>query len=150
MLSGSSFLALAFVLLASLCSAADKKQFSDAIAAVDANLKTPAGKQYDERIGKEFSDKYISSVKQCKQSLPAGASAGRISSCRGPGRGSAPLGDSARRVPRTIAGTTGQPARTALTNAPVWNFSRPGVSVNVPSGKNTSECPSSAWRISTW
>jgi hypothetical protein len=73
----SSFLALiiAFVLLASLCVAADKKQFSDAIAAVDANLKTPAGKQYDERIGKEFSDKYISSVRECKQSLTGGATA---------------------------------------------------------------------------
>lgn len=65
-------LLIAFVSLASLCLAADKKQFSDAIAAVDANLKTPAGKQYDERIGKEFSDKYMSSLKQCKQSLPAG------------------------------------------------------------------------------
>jgi len=63
---------IAFVFLASLCPAADKKQFSDAIAAVDANLKTPAGKQYDERIGKEFSDKYMSTLKQCKQSLPAG------------------------------------------------------------------------------
>ena len=63
---------IAFVFLASLCPAADKKQFSDAIAAVDANLKTPAGKQYDECIGKEFSDKYMSTLKQCKQSLPAG------------------------------------------------------------------------------
>jgi len=73
--SRSSFLALliAFVSLSSLCVAADKKQFSDAIAAVDANLKTPAGKQYDERIGKEFSGTYMSSLKQCKQSLPAGA-----------------------------------------------------------------------------
>jgi hypothetical protein len=75
MSSRSSFLALlvAFGFVASLCLAADKKQFSDAIAAVDANLKTPAGKQYDGRIGREFSDKYISSIKQCKQSLPAGA-----------------------------------------------------------------------------
>jgi hypothetical protein len=73
----SSFFALlvAFVFLASLCFAADKKQFSDAIAAVDANLKTSAGKQYDERIGKEFSGKYMSSLKQCKQSLPAGTTA---------------------------------------------------------------------------
>jgi hypothetical protein len=77
MFSRSSLLVLlvAFSFVASLFPAPDKKQFSDAIAAVDANLKTPVGKQYDERIGKEFSDKYISSVKQCKQSLPAGASA---------------------------------------------------------------------------
>jgi hypothetical protein len=74
--SRSNFFALliAFVFLDSLCLAADKKQFSDAIAAVDANLKTPAGKQYDERIGKEFPEKYMSSLKQCKQSMPADAS----------------------------------------------------------------------------
>jgi hypothetical protein len=72
--SRSSFLALliALVFLYSFCLAADKKQFSDAIAAVDANLKTPAGKQYDERLGKEFAGKYMSSFKQCKQSLPVG------------------------------------------------------------------------------
>ncbi len=72
--SRSSFLALlvTFVFFTSLGLAADKKQLLDALAAVDANLKTPAGKQYDERIGKEFSDKYMSSLKQCKQSLPAG------------------------------------------------------------------------------
>jgi hypothetical protein len=77
MFSRSNLLVLlvAFGFVASLFPAADKKQLSDAMAAVDANLKTPAGKQYDERIGKEFSDKYISSVKQCKQSLPAGANA---------------------------------------------------------------------------
>ena len=70
--SGFLVLLVAFGLLASLCLAADKKQFSEALAAVDANLKTPAGKQYDERIGKEFSGKYMSSLKQCKQSLRAG------------------------------------------------------------------------------
>src|ERR1700684_3215071 len=55
-------------------SAADKKQMSDAIAAVDANLKTPAGKAYDEHLSKEFPERYISSLKQCKQGLPSGAS----------------------------------------------------------------------------
>lgn len=54
--------------VASLCLAADKKQISDAFAAVDANLKTAAGKQYDEQVGKEFSARYVSSVRQCKQS----------------------------------------------------------------------------------
>ena len=56
------------VVLASLCLAADKKQLSDAFAAVDANLKTTVGKQYDEEIGKEFLSKYLASIKQCKQS----------------------------------------------------------------------------------
>jgi hypothetical protein len=60
--------------LASLCSAADKKQLEAALAAVEANLKTPAGKQYEERLGTEFPPKYLPSLKQCKQSLPAGES----------------------------------------------------------------------------
>jgi len=54
------------------CVAADKKQLEAALAAVDANLKTSAGKQYDALIGKEFPEKYWSSVRQCKQSLPPG------------------------------------------------------------------------------
>jgi hypothetical protein len=65
----SAFLCLCLV-CASLSFAADKKQLSDALAAVDANLKTAAGKQYDEKIGQEFSPKYLPSLKQCKQSSP--------------------------------------------------------------------------------
>ena len=61
------------LLLGSICMAADKKQLTAAVAAVDANLKTSAGKQYDDRLGKEFPDKYWSNVRQCKQSLPSGA-----------------------------------------------------------------------------
>jgi hypothetical protein len=62
------------LLLASMSFAADKKQLEAAVAAVDANLKTSAGKQYDELIGKEFPERYLSGVRQCKQSLPAGTS----------------------------------------------------------------------------
>jgi len=71
----SRFLAClaAVVVLACLCFAADKKQLSDAVAACEANLKTPAGKQYDESLSKEFPAKYLPSLKQCKQSLPEGA-----------------------------------------------------------------------------
>ena len=57
---------------ASICLAVDKKQFDAAIAAVDANLKTAAGKQYEEVIGKEFPEKFRPSLRQCKQSLAAG------------------------------------------------------------------------------
>ena len=53
--------------------AADKKQLKAALAAVEANLKTSAGKQYDEIVGKELTEKYLSSLKPCKQSLPQGA-----------------------------------------------------------------------------
>jgi hypothetical protein len=59
------------IVCAPLSFATGKKQLSDALAAVDANLKTPAGKQYDEKIAQEFPAKYISNVRQCKQSNPA-------------------------------------------------------------------------------
>jgi len=60
--------------LASMCFAADKKALAAALAAVEANLKTSAGKQYDELIGKELTEKYLSSVRQCKQAVPPGTS----------------------------------------------------------------------------
>ena len=48
---------------------ADEKATSlaDARAAVEANLKTPEGKAYDERLGKEFLEKQLSTMKHCKQ-----------------------------------------------------------------------------------
>jgi hypothetical protein len=53
--------------------AADKKQLSDALAAVNVNLKTPEGKHYDEQIGKEFSPSFGPALKQCKQSAADGS-----------------------------------------------------------------------------
>ena len=41
---------------------------SDARAAVEANLRTPEGKAYDQQLGKEFPQKYLDAMKQCKQS----------------------------------------------------------------------------------
>ena len=41
---------------------------ADARTAVEANLKTPEGKAYDEKLGKEFMAKHLSTMKQCKQS----------------------------------------------------------------------------------
>ena len=58
----------------SLLYAADKQQLKAALDAVDANLKTSAGKQYDELSGKDFMEKYLPNMRQCKQSLPAGSS----------------------------------------------------------------------------
>jgi hypothetical protein len=72
--SRGSVLLLGLLALGALCPASDKKQLSDAIAAVDANLKTAAGKQYDESMGKEFAAKYAPSLRQCKQSSPSGIS----------------------------------------------------------------------------
>ena len=57
--------------LAVPCHGLDRKQFADAIAAVDANLKTPAGKQYEAKFGQEFSEKYIPSMKGRKRSAGA-------------------------------------------------------------------------------
>ncbi len=44
-----------------------------------------------------------------------------------PGRGSMRVAGMFRRVPRITAGTTGQAARAAMANAPVWNFPSPTV-----------------------
>jgi hypothetical protein len=70
---GRHFLALllAFFILLSMCFATDRKQLSAALDAVNANLKAAGGKQYDDAIGKEFSEKYLAGIKQCKQSAPS-------------------------------------------------------------------------------
>lgn len=49
---------------------ADDKATSlaDARAAVEANLKTPEGKAYDLRLGKEFMEKHLATMKRCKES----------------------------------------------------------------------------------
>lgn len=49
---------------------ADDKPTSlaDARTAVEANLKTPEGKAYDEKLGKEFMEKHLTTMKQCQQS----------------------------------------------------------------------------------
>jgi hypothetical protein len=62
----------ALISLAPNSFSADKKELLAALAAVEANLKTAAGKQYEEQFGKELVDKYLPSLKQCKQSLPPG------------------------------------------------------------------------------
>jgi hypothetical protein len=50
---------------------ADKKELSVALAAVEGHLMTPAGKQYDTEIGRQFPQKYAAAIKQCKQSTPS-------------------------------------------------------------------------------
>ena len=40
---------------------------SDARAAVEANLRTPEGKAYDEQLGTEFAPKHLGPFRQCKQ-----------------------------------------------------------------------------------
>jgi hypothetical protein len=63
-------LALILCMAATPRASADDKPTSlaDAQAAVEANLKTPEGRAYDERLGKEFMEKHLTTMKQCKQS----------------------------------------------------------------------------------
>jgi hypothetical protein len=40
---------------------------SDARNAVEANMRTPEGKKYDEQLGTEFAQKHMGPLRQCKQ-----------------------------------------------------------------------------------
>lgn len=60
-------LLLACGTLSPLSLAADKKQLEAAVAAVDANLRTDAGKKYDTEMGKELGQKHAVDFKQCRQ-----------------------------------------------------------------------------------
>ena len=70
-MSRTTPIALVAVLFLSVLSlAADRKQLSAASAAVEANLKTPEGKKYeDQHVGADF-QKFAPAVRQCK---PAGS-----------------------------------------------------------------------------
>ena len=76
MTSGQSLALLVIGVAASslLCVAADKKQLSTTVAAVEANLKTEKGKRYDSEFGKELYQKYGTTLRQCKEDA---ASAGK-------------------------------------------------------------------------
>jgi hypothetical protein len=64
-----TFALVLFALATALARADDKPtSLSDARAAVDANLKTPEGKDFDERLGKDFFEKHMGPLRQCKQS----------------------------------------------------------------------------------
>jgi len=41
---------------------------SDAKAAIDANLRTPEGMAFDDRMGEEFVEKHLAPLRPCKQS----------------------------------------------------------------------------------
>lgn len=60
---------LIFVLASGLAHAEDKPtSLSDARAAIDANLRTPEGKAYDDQMSQEFVGKHLGPLRQCKQS----------------------------------------------------------------------------------
>ncbi len=55
------------VLTQSLVAEDKPTSLSDARAAVEANLRTPEGKKYDEQMGTEFVQKHLGPIRQCKQ-----------------------------------------------------------------------------------
>nr|MCU0976737.1 methylmalonyl-CoA mutase family protein [Steroidobacteraceae bacterium] len=75
-------------------------------------------------------------------SFGSGATTGSSTSTSSrPGRGRKSPPRRTRRAPRMTTGTTGMPARAAVTKAPLWKRARPGSSVKVPSGKKATEPP---------
>jgi len=51
-----------------LVAAEDKPtSLTEARASVEANLRTPEGKAYDQQLGAEFVQKHLGAVRQCKQ-----------------------------------------------------------------------------------
>jgi hypothetical protein len=42
---------------------------ADARSAVEANLLTPEGKAFDEKLGTEFVQKHLAAVRQCRQTI---------------------------------------------------------------------------------
>ena len=65
--------ALVLALLLGLClsSGAQEKptSLSDARNAVEANLKTAQGRAYDAQIGKDFQQKYLGTLRECKKTI---------------------------------------------------------------------------------
>ena len=57
-------------LVGALVLLADDKptNLAEAQAAVEANVRAPEGKAYDERLGKEFMEKQLATMKRCKES----------------------------------------------------------------------------------
>lgn len=62
-----ALLCATIVLAATPSFAANKAtNLSEAQSAVEANLKTSGGKAFDERVGKEFVEKHMTPLRQCK------------------------------------------------------------------------------------
>lgn len=58
-----------FLFAASSCLTQEKPtSLSDARSAVEANLRTNEGKAFDEQTGKEFQQKYLGALRDCKKS----------------------------------------------------------------------------------
>ena len=51
-----------------VCADDKPTSLAEARDAVEANLRTPEGKAYDEKLGKEFMEKHLATTKQCKPS----------------------------------------------------------------------------------
>jgi hypothetical protein len=63
-------IALLWFFMGTSVAVADDKptSVSDAREAIEANMRTREGKAYDEQMGKEFAQKYLDTMKHCKES----------------------------------------------------------------------------------
>lgn len=64
----SYFVIVILCLIARVVADDKSTSLSDARAAVESNLRTSEGKAYDERLGKEFMERHLATMRQCKQS----------------------------------------------------------------------------------
>ena len=64
----SYFVGMILCLIARVGADDKPTSLSDAQAAIESNLRTPEGKAYDEQLGKEFMEKHLATMRQCKQS----------------------------------------------------------------------------------
>ncbi len=64
--------ALLFFIVGAPATCQDKPtSLPDARSAVEANLRTSEGKAYDEQLAKEFPQKYLDTMRECKKSAGA-------------------------------------------------------------------------------
>lgn len=60
---------LTLLCVQSMAAASKSISLADARSAVEANLLTPEGKAFDEKLGTEFVQKHLAAVRQCRQTI---------------------------------------------------------------------------------
>ena len=79
------------------------------------------------------------SLTAAAQSAPSGMIGSPTRTLTAPACGNQESERKIERVPLIVTGTIGAVASAAAVKAPIWNGSRPGIRVKVPSGKNSRE-----------
>lgn len=60
---------LTLLCVQSMAAASKSISLADTRSAVEANLLTPEGKAFDEKLGTEFVQKHLAAVRQCRQTI---------------------------------------------------------------------------------